>query len=108
MKKYCLLLSCLLLVACGIEIPPEKQNYIGEWRSATMELWIGDNGRIEYERQKGSTRTELEAPIQRFEGDDFVAGIWFLSTTFDVQKPPYQEGGEWKMVVDGVELTRVD
>jgi len=29
-----------------------------------------------------------------------------MSTTFKVSQPPQQVGGQWKMVVDGVELTR--
>jgi hypothetical protein len=44
--------------------------------------------------------------LRRFEGDHFVVGIAFLSTTFEVSTPPHQEAGTWKMVVDGVELTR--
>jgi hypothetical protein len=29
-----------------------------------------------------------------------------MNTTFVVSKPPYQQGQTWRMVVDGVELTR--
>jgi hypothetical protein len=29
-----------------------------------------------------------------------------MATTFVVSKPPYQDGDHWKMVVDGVELTK--
>jgi hypothetical protein len=44
--------------------------------------------------------------LRRFEGDNFVVGLPLLSTTFQVSKPPYEEAGRWKMIVDGVELTR--
>ena len=36
----------------------------------------------------------------------YLVGIPFLSPTFQVPQPPHQEAGAWKMVVDGVELTR--
>ena len=48
----------------------------------------------------------LQAPLQRFEGDNFVVGVGPMSTVFTVSKPPYHDGRDWKMVVDGVELTR--
>jgi len=31
-----------------------------------------------------------------------------FSTTLEVSKPPYQDAGKRKMVVDGVELTKVE
>jgi hypothetical protein len=39
-------------------------------------------------------------------GPDFSAGFLFLSMTFVVSRPPYREGDTWRMVVDGVALTR--
>ena len=39
----------------------------------------------------------------RFEGTDFVVGVGPMSTTFKVSRPPYDGGGTWKMVVDGVD-----
>ena len=56
---------------------------------------------------KGGATTSVEGPLQRFEGDHFVVGVWFVSTRFEVSKPPFQEANKWKMVVDGVELTKV-
>ena len=35
-----------------------------------------------------------------------MVGIGPMSTMFTVSKPPYHDGRDWKMVVDGVELTR--
>jgi len=57
-------------------------------------------------RAGANTTPSINAPLRRFEGDRFVVGIAFLSTTFEVSTPPHQEAGTWKMVVDGVELTR--
>ncbi|MET3971250.1 MULTISPECIES: hypothetical protein [Bradyrhizobium] len=47
-----------------------------------------------------------QRPAAAVRGDHFVVGIAFLPTTFEVSTPPHQEAGTWKMVVDGVELTR--
>jgi hypothetical protein len=29
-----------------------------------------------------------------------------MTTTFVVSKPPFEDAGKWKMVVDGIELVR--
>ena len=109
MKSRLLLILALgaLLVGCGIDMPPEKQNYVGEWKGAGMSLLITSDGTVSYERKKGGGSTSVNAPIQEFQGDDFVVGIAFMETTFEVSKPPYEENGQWKMVIDGVELTRI-
>jgi hypothetical protein len=96
------------LLGCGKPVPAEKSTYVGEWRAETMALSITQNGDVAYKRIKGNSTTSVNGPLQRFEGDNFVVGIAFASTTFEVSKPPYQqEPGTWKMVVDGVQLTKV-
>jgi hypothetical protein len=102
-----LLISILALSACGKPIPPEKSAYVGEWRAQTMALLITQDGSVVYKRIKGGATTSVNGPIRRFEGDNFVVGIPLVSTTFEVSKPPYQEADKWKMVVDGVELTKI-
>jgi hypothetical protein len=111
MRRYAplivLVTSTLVLSACGKAVPPEKAAYVGEWRAQTMALLLTQDGTVAYKRlQRGGT-TSINAPLRRFEGDNFVVGLPLISTTFEVSKPPYQEDGRWKTVVDGVELTRV-
>jgi hypothetical protein len=65
------------------------------------------DGSVRYKRVRGNTTTSIEEPLRRVEGDNFVLGIPFMSSTFEVSKLPYQEAGTWKIVVDGMELTRV-
>jgi hypothetical protein len=101
-----LIAALLALSACGQPVPEDKAAYVGEWRAQTMSLLLRQDGKVLYKRVKGGFTTSINAPLQRFEGDNFVVGIPFISTTFEVSKPPYQEAGTWKMVVDGVELTR--
>ena len=100
---------CLLwLSSCGIPLPADKMNYVGEWRAPGMYLLILADGSVKYKRIKKGFTKSIEAPLQGFDRDDFIVGIGSLKTTFRVDKPPYQENGQWKMVVDGVTLIRVN
>ena len=101
-----LLLLALLLQACGKPVPPDKAEYVGEWQEKSMYLLITQEGSVRYKRVKDGVSTSIEAPLQGFDGDNFVVGIGPMSTTFTVSRPPYHDGRAWKMVVDGVELTR--
>ena len=108
MKRHAAIaLLGIALTRCGKPVPQEKSAYVGEWRAAAMTLLITQDGSVAYKRLKGGARTSVEGPLQRFEGDHFVVGVWFVSTRFEVSKPPFQEADKWKMVVDGVELTKV-
>jgi hypothetical protein len=96
----------LLLAACAKPVPPAKAAYVGDWRGANMQIVITPDGFVQYERRSGSGHTSINAPIQRFDGDNFVVGVGFVKTTFVVSRPPHREGTAWKMTVDGVELER--
>lgn len=96
----------LLLTACGKPVPPEKAAYVGEWQEPAMYLLITQDGSVRYKRLKGGVTTSVDGPIKGFAGDDLEVGIGPMATTFKVSKPPFQEDGRWKMVVDGVALTR--
>ena len=72
-----------------------------------MYLRITKDGSVRYKRVRGATTTSVNGPIKDFSGNNFEVGVGPMSTTFIVSKPPFQDGGQWKMVVDDVELTRV-
>ncbi len=109
MKKYLIVpLLALALSGCGKPVPSEKSAYVGEWREKDMYLMIKADGTVRYQRFKDGIRRTINAPIKAFAGDNFEVGIGAASTTFVVSKPPYRDGSAWKMVVDGVELTRAD
>ena len=100
-----------MLTACGQPVPEDKAAYVGEWHAPAMDVEVTKDGIVNYKRVRhgtaiGEATTTIKAPLRRFEGDNFVVGIPFISTTFEVTTPPHQEAGTWKMVVDGVELTR--
>ncbi len=94
------------LLGCGISVPEDKQLYVGQWEGAQTSLRIDADGTVSYERQANPGHVTINAPIQEFRGDDFTVGLPLLTTTFEVSRAPWFEGGRWRMVVDGTELTR--
>jgi hypothetical protein len=100
------LIGSLLIAGCTKPIPPERASYIGQWQNESVFLLITPGGRVEYRKVRGSTTTSLKAPIKEFVGDNFETGLGPLSTTFVVSKPPHQERGVWRIVVDGEVLTK--
>ena len=91
--------------------PADKQDYVGDWRGrsedSSMTLSIAADGTVNYERKKGSsTKSISNGKITKFDGNDFEVKAFVVSTTFKVEKPPYRDGNSWKMVVDGMEVSR--
>jgi hypothetical protein len=108
MNKYFWLVAIVLLLSgCAEPIPEDRMDYVGEWRSKEMGLLILADGTVAYKRLKGGGTTSVNGPLKEFVGDDFVVGVLFMTTTFDVSEPPHEVDGMWKMTVDGVQLTRV-
>lgn len=100
--------SCaLLLAACSDPLPQGRLGYAGEWRAPGVYLLVTPEGRVDYQRRRGTGNVSIQAPIKAFEGDNFVVGIGPFTTTFVVSQPPRMgEDGKWRMTIDGVELTR--
>ena len=114
--KTRIFVTCMLLLTAlscgsmkGIKVPADKQDYIGRWSSDEIQLSISANGRVEYEKNSGGSKKTISAPIQKFEGNNFVVGALGINTTFVVSNPPEKDSaGIWKMTVDGIELTRIE
>ena len=98
---------CLMIGCNSIPVPEEKRSYVGTWEGVGFHLTIYEDGGIDYRRVKGNSTTTITGPLKSFNGDDFVVGLLFITTTFEVQHPPYLDGDDWFMVVDGVELKKV-
>lgn len=96
----------LLLWGCGKPLPSDKVAYSGVWESPTMALLITQDGTVSYKRLKNGGTVSVNGPIQTFEGNNFSVGFGPISSVFVVSKAPYQDGGQIKMVVDGVTLVR--
>lgn len=108
--KTLLLPVCLVasLAGCAKPVPQEKSAYVGEWQEKTMYLLITQDGTVSYKRLKNGASTSIDGPLKKFDGNDVEVGLGPMATTFVVSKPPYQENGQWKMVVDGQELIKTD
>lgn len=96
----------VLLSACAKPLPADRKDYAGDWRGNGVSLLITEDGTVVYHRQEGDSTVSIDAPIQRFDGDDFEVGLGPLVTRFDVGQPPKEADGEWTMEVDGRMLRR--
>ncbi len=96
----------LILAACAKPLPEDKLRYVGYWESKEMGLLILADGSVAYERIQKGVSTSITGPLKAFDGDNFVVGLLFMTTTFEVSSPPEEVDGEWYMTVDGVRLTR--
>jgi hypothetical protein len=111
-------LRTLLLAAClvvsqpsfadPLPVPANKSTYVGDWRGDKTRLQIHQNGQVEYNIDRPGKKVNVNIELISFNGDSFDAGWGIVRSTFVVSKPPYRDHGKWKMVVDGVELTRTE
>lgn len=107
MKKLTvLLLTVFILFGCSKPLPENKLSYVGEWKSKEMYLLILADGTVSYKRLQNGGSTSVNGPLKEFVGDDFIVGIAFLTTTFDVTEVPFQIDGKWFMTVDGIKLSK--
>ncbi len=87
------------LYGCGIQVPADKVQYVGEWQSPEMYLLITQDGSVKYKRIKGGMTKSVSGPLRGFEGDNFIVGLPAVSTTFVVsegalrRKGPMEDGG---------------
>lgn len=111
-KDWCVV--ALLLVPLGgcisesLPLPADKKNYAGHWKNSNITLEISMDGEVSYKKEEGKRKTNINDYITEFDKDNFIVGIWVLTTTFEVQKTPFQEGDRWAMVVDGNKLYKVN
>lgn len=112
--SFVMLLTALIFVVqcASVQLPKDKQNYVGVWESERksptyMYLSISSNGQVSYKRVDSGKSNSLTAPIVEWKGRNFKVGVLSVTTEFVVRKAPYKSGGKWRMVVDGVELTRI-
>lgn len=96
------------LHASAAPVPDSKLAYVGEWVGTSMRLNISQDGKIAYKRTGVDLKVDITIELAAFDGDNFSAGVGPFRTTFLVSQPPHSKGSRIKMVVDGVELTKVD
>ena len=108
MKKLFSLVFLLLLAGCSKPLPDDKLVYAGEWKSKEMYLLILEDGTVSYQRLQRGGKTSISGPLQEFIGDDFIVGLSFFTTKFNVSQPPTLSNGEWTIIVDGVKLKKTE
>jgi hypothetical protein len=96
----------LALAACAEPVPQSRLAYVGKWTGPGMTFEIAADGTVAYWHIRDKKTVHLEAPLRQFIGDNFEVGFGPMTTTFVVSQPPHEEDGQWKMVVDGVELVK--
>ena len=130
MKHLSLTLIVLLLTGCGQEpmpLPSGKSDFAGVWQlgeypAGTLAdfegryiyLEINPEGNVVYAEfwRSGMTTSCTSigsSPIKTFTDQQFeVSVMWVITMTYVINAPPHEDNGEWKMSVDGHELTRSD
>ncbi|MDM1246206.1 hypothetical protein HX005_02185 [Acinetobacter sp. R933-2] len=115
-----ILCSSLILFGCTKTDPllEKNQNYIGEWKSENSTLEIKKNGEIKFSQHlhseqknassdmKSSTISNIKAPLTQLNQQHLHIGEGDLSKDFKINKAPYQQDNEWRLILDGEIYTR--
>ena len=108
MRLSSLLALLIVLAGCAVSVPYEKSRYVGEWSGEKAYLYVSQDGYVYYERRKGWLVNSVEGRLKGFKGDDIQVGFGPIASTIVVNTPPYLDLDGWKMVVDGMELWRIE
>ncbi|WP_111858955.1 hypothetical protein [Acinetobacter sp. CFCC 10889] len=112
---WVMLSSCIVLTACSKNSPLLENNkdYIGEWKNESSTLNIAQDGKVKFaehiksERKnassdmKSSTISNINAPLTEFNTQYFQIGQGDLSKQFKINKAPFQQDGQWRVVLNG-------
>ena len=80
----------------------------GTWKGVGMDMTIAPDGGFSYEKKSGGSAKSFTGKVKSVTADSFEAGALVLTTTFKIDKRPYDEGGKKMMMIDGTPLTRID
>lgn len=117
MKKTSVLLlfafTILTIAGCGIEVPSEYKDVVGEWMGPTLTIKITSEGEVmtlqsEGKVEAGSVHEEINGPLQEITDDHFTFGPGSFTKEFKIDKLPYEENGTWYWEVEGEKLRKLD
>ena len=105
----------LMIVACTKTSPllENNQNYIGQWKNDYSTLTIRQDGEVRWLKRsvaeekndqhssKASSLVDMDTYILKLDQNVLEIGQGSLQKKFKIIKAPYQQDGEWKMVLDG-------
>lgn len=86
-------------------ITGSKKEYAGHWEGGGVTLDVSASN-VSYEKKKGSETTTINGTLDHFEGDDIVVKVLIADMTLKVSSPPTLVGSDWKMTIEGTEVTR--
>ena len=101
-------LLMLASVAHAGPLPPDKQNYIGEWEGHGVSLTITPAGSVKVHKESGGFSKSFEGLFAGFDGNDLKVSVVISSFTVHIQEPPYLDRGVWLMTVEGAKVLRKD
>ena len=97
-----------LALAGDTRVPLDKQGYLGRWHGPGTLLEIEFDGRVRYTQIHADRHRRVAGTIRVFDGDDFIVGWPWWGLRFHVSQPPVLSNGRWRIVVNDVELERLD
>lgn len=78
----------------------------GSWRADDITLDIADDGRVSYEKTRGTHTTLTGMPLSNLTTTGFDVGAFGLNTHFVIDAVPATVDGATRMTVDGVVLQK--
>ncbi|SDB94367.1 hypothetical protein [Acinetobacter boissieri] len=110
------MLGCgISLVACAETntILKQHENLIGTWNASNSQISIKKDGYLEYQTssqqektasgvyEKSSAESYMTAPISIIQDNTIQLNNGSTSTTFNIDKPPYQVKEKWHVTING-------
>jgi hypothetical protein len=107
MKKILCLVIISVIFGCAPDpIPQDQKVYVGIWQGSNIFLEIDADGNASYAKVMEGASETVDSPVKKIGDGKIVIGYLFITKTLELTKPPFEEDGKWKMVIDGVTLTK--
>jgi hypothetical protein len=91
----------------GRPVPTDMHHYLGSWRGDSAALLISKEGTVRYHSRDGLESNIMRGRFNGFEGHDVAVGLGPFGSKIKVDRPPYFDGKDWKMVIDGREVIKL-
>lgn len=105
-----IVLVFVALTGCsGEPVPEDKSEFVGYWSAGDGSyVQIQKNGDCKYKWIEGNTTTELTSGGASFEDGKFLCSFLVFDGPFSIDEAPHEEGGTWRMKLEGKELEKRD
>lgn len=85
----------------------EKKPYVGEWagnQGSTLKIY--PNSVVDYRSERDGGSKSIKGGVLQIREDVLHIKFLVFSISFNIDKPPHQEDGTWRMTLDGEEFTK--